>query len=551
MLLGFLALFTAAAALHMSFTRDVQAPTGSELAGSELAGRELARPEALPLPDPGSLAGQDAGAAGSDTSYIPDAALGQEPAVPPLAPEEVADPLLPRPDAIPLEPDAADPGQALLPEGDLASLPLPVPPPADEAGQASDPEQGQEAGPTGSPARAKSPAPMESPQPRTLAKVVRTGEVFPRLVAGYANADEIQAMFRAAGKVHALTQLHAGRPYTLHLAADGTLEAFVYEIDRSYELRVERRKEGGFTASRTPIAYETRTQVVHGAIRHSLFKSVTDLGEAPGLASLLVEMFDSEINFIKDVRLGDRFSILVEKRYRDGEFRGYGQVLAARFATQGKTFEGFRFAVEKTGDYYNAKGESLRKTLLMAPLAVTRITSGYSLSRRHPVYFDKRPHEGVDYGAPLGTPVRAVGSGVIAKAGWGNGFGNMVVLTHGVGLESMYSHLSKFAPGVKAGTRVKQGQTIGYVGASGVATGPHLDFRLKQNGKYVDPTKVVNPRAASVPPRKMKAFAARMNELRAALGGREVVPGPPATADKEPTSPAKNPAPKRAAYRQS
>ena len=184
----------------------------------------------------------------------------------------------------------------------------------------------------------------------------------------------------------------------------------------------------------------------------------------------------------------------MEKRYRDGEYKGYGRVLAAHFTNTGTTYEAYLFRDGKNRpQHYNAKGENLRKTLLQAPLAFTRVTSRFSHNRKHPILGYSRPHLGVDYGAPTGTPVKAVGDGVVTRRSWAGGYGNQVIIKHSAGLESMYSHLSGYAAPAQRSARAP-GQVIGFVGARALSSGPHLDFRLRQNGKFVNPAKAINPR---------------------------------------------------------
>lgn len=347
---------------------------------------------------------------------------------------------------------------------------------------------------------------------------IKQGDTAEEILAPFVNPDTFQEILKVTKEAHSLARIREGQPYTVVRSPDdGHMDSFEYEIDRDRKLVIH-RAETGFTANVEPIEYETSTVVVRGEITSSLFQAIASTGENPDLAIHLSTIFGSEINFIKDLREGDSFDLVLDKRYRDGEFRNYGTVHAAQFVNQGKKYEGFRFTADTGAErYFNAKGESLVKTLLKAPLSFTRVTSGYSLSRKHPVYFDRRPHQGVDYGAPQGTPVKAVGDGTVSKSGWGNGFGNMVIVKHSGGLESMYSHLSGFAKNARSGAKVRQGQVIGYVGSTGVSTGPHLDFRLKQNGKYVNPTKFVAPRGNPVPSSNKGTFAAHVKKMQALM----------------------------------
>lgn len=265
----------------------------------------------------------------------------------------------------------------------------------------------------------------------------------------------------------------------------------------------------------------TLLDTAEGVIGDNLFQAVADIGESPQLALRLAEMFGSEINFIRDLQEGDSFAVLLEKRYRDGEYKGYGRVLAARFTNKGKTYEAFLFRDGRNRpQHYNSKGENLHKTLLQAPLAFTRLTSRFTHSRRHPILGTRRPHLGVDYAAPTGTPVKAVGEGTVIRRGWAGGYGNQIIIRHTAGLESMYAHLSGYARGLKQGQRVRQGQVIGFVGSTGLSTGPHLDFRLRQNGKFINPVKAVNPRGKPVSSRSMRDFARTVALERDYLDGR-------------------------------
>ena len=196
----------------------------------------------------------------------------------------------------------------------------------------------------------------------------------------------------------------------------------------------------------------------------------------------------------------------MEKRYQNGNYYGYGRIVAASFTSSGHTFETFLFPTNGKDAYYNAKGENTHRAFLQAPLAVTRITSRFSMSRKHPILGYSRPHQGVDYAAPTGTPIKAVSDGVVTARGWGGQSGNRVIIAHADGLESLYSHLSGFARGLRNGSQVSQGQVIGFVGMTGLATGPHLDFRLRKNGQFIDPSKALNPRSAPVGVSDKKKF---------------------------------------------
>jgi murein DD-endopeptidase MepM/ murein hydrolase activator NlpD len=246
--------------------------------------------------------------------------------------------------------------------------------------------------------------------------------------------------------------------------------------------------DGGWEARRAETRPDVRVVAIGGELKRSLFEAVETLGESPQLVIELAEIFSSDFDFTADSRSGDRFRLLVEKRYAGEQFVDYGQVLVAQYLSDGRilTGVGFEPAGGRTA-YYDLEGRSLRKTFLKSPLAFTRITSGFTYARPHPVLGGVRPHLAVDYAAPVGTPVQAVASGTVLLAGWNGGNGIQVHLRHHAGYETLYNHLSRLGPGVRRGARVDQRQVIGYVGSTGLSTGPHLDYRVKKNGRFVNP----------------------------------------------------------------
>jgi len=246
--------------------------------------------------------------------------------------------------------------------------------------------------------------------------------------------------------------------------------------------------DAGWEIRRAETRPDVRIEAVGGEVRRSLFEAVEAMGESPQLVLELVEIFSSDFDFTADTRSGDRFRLLVEKRYAGEQFVDYGQVLVAQYLSDGRILTGVGF--EPAGGraaYYDLDGRSLKKTFLKSPLEFTRITSGFTYARPHPILGGVRPHLAVDYAAPVGTPVRAVADGTVTAAGWNGGNGIQVQLRHHAGYETVYNHLARLAPGVRAGARVTQRQVIGYVGSTGLSTGPHLDYRVAKNGRFVNP----------------------------------------------------------------
>jgi len=351
---------------------------------------------------------------------------------------------------------------------------------------------------------------------------VEKGDTVIKMLAG-ADSQAAQEYINAAKRVFSMRAFRDGQPYVVVTdTATGKVKRFEYEIDSRRRLVVEGMEQP--VARVEAIEYTTLLSTVNTVIEDNLFQAVADAGERPQLALRLAELFGSEVNFIRDLQEGDSFAVLVEKRYRDGEYKGYGRIIAAHFTSRGKTFEAYLFREgNKAASYYNSKGENVRKSLLQAPLAFTRVTSRFTHNRLHPVLGYSRPHEGVDYAAPTGTPVKAVGEGVVTAKGWSGGYGNQVIVRHGGGLESLYSHLSGYARGIRNGQKVRQGEVIGFVGMTGLATGPHLDFRLRQSGKFINPGKAINPRGEPVSKAAMAAFERIMAQELALLKGEKSV----------------------------
>ena len=236
--------------------------------------------------------------------------------------------------------------------------------------------------------------------------------------------------------------------------------------------------------------------VVAGTITSSLGEAVIAAGESQSLVPILVDVFQWDIDFFR-LQAGDSFTAVVERRYVGEDHVGYGPVRAATFTHNGATYEAFRFEGPLASGYYTRTGSPLRKQFLKSPLKFSRVTSGFNLRRFHPVLKTVRPHYGVDYGAPTGTPVMSTADGVVVSATFGRGEGNFVRIRHNRQIESYYLHLSRFASNIRAGARVTQGDVIGYVGSTGLSTAPHLDYRVRENGKWINP---VNLRSVTADP---------------------------------------------------
>jgi murein DD-endopeptidase MepM/ murein hydrolase activator NlpD len=291
--------------------------------------------------------------------------------------------------------------------------------------------------------------------------------------------------------------LRVGHPYTLVRTIDGLLRRFEVRIDNDRFLRVlapDRERPEQLLAEIIP--YEKRIELaavraVIDADHPSIVAAIDEAGEQVQLAIGLAEIFAGDVDFESDLQRGDEMELLFEKVYREGEFSGYGDIFAARLLNDGRDLQAYRFEQNGRYGYYDEKGRSLKRVFLRSPLRFApRVTSGFSRRRLHPVHRVYRAHLGVDYGAPRGAPVVAVANGTVISAGYSGASGLMVRLRHSNGFESYYLHLSSLGKGVRRGARVDQGQMIGRVGSTGTATGPHLDYRLRQNGVFVNPLSV-------------------------------------------------------------
>ncbi len=249
------------------------------------------------------------------------------------------------------------------------------------------------------------------------------------------------------------------------------------------------RHEGGFNVTARPADVREIETTVAATIDSSLYDALRGEGEGPQLVQQLVDVFQWDIDFFA-LRKGDSFSLVVSKKFAGTDVVGYGPINAARFVHEGNVYEAFRHDGADRAGYYARAGTPLRKQFLRAPLQFTRITSRFSKSRFHPLLHYFRPHHGVDYGAPTGTPVMTTADGVVVEAAHNGSEGNFIRVRHTSRIETSYLHLSRFAKGIRKGTKVVQGQVIGYVGATGLATGPHLDYRVSDNGEWLDPLKL-------------------------------------------------------------
>ena len=305
-----------------------------------------------------------------------------------------------------------------------------------------------------------------------------------------------------------------GGTYRFVSDRNGELVKFIYEAGPTEIYEIDKTPQG-YVAQRKKVLLETYLAKVVGEIRSSLFEAMDAAGEQDPLTLALVDTLVWEIDFYKDVKQGDRFKVVVEKIYKGNQFIQYGPIHAVEYQRREKTIRGIGYQ----DDFYNEKGISLRKAFVKVPLRFNRISSRFSRARKHPILGGVLPHFGVDYAAPIGTPVWSVADGTVVSCGWSGGFGKQVVLRHVNGYTTYYGHLSCFAPGIKKGTRVRQKQIIGYVGSTGLSTGPHLDYRLVKDGRFRNPLKETFPTGLPIKKWEMESFQKRRDEMMAWLEG--------------------------------
>jgi murein DD-endopeptidase MepM/ murein hydrolase activator NlpD len=336
---------------------------------------------------------------------------------------------------------------------------------------------------------------------------IKSGESFYDLMIKNGVSDkEVLAIAASSRKVFNLRKIKAGRPYKIILGTDGKPITFEYQIDNHKELIIS-QQPNGWSSQINTVEYQIREKVVQGVIQDSLYLSLLEICASSVLAINLADIFAWDIDFGLDLRKGDSFGILYEERWRDGHYIGPGKILATRFINQGKPFDAVYYK-DRNGntDFYDINGHSLQKQFLKSPLQFKYISSYFSRNRLHPILKIRRPHLGVDYAAPRGTPVRAAAEGRIVFKGRKGGMGKMIKIRHSSIYTTAYGHLSRYAKGLKTRKFVKQGEIIGYVGSTGLSTGPHLHYSFYRNGKLIDPTKIKNPRAKSVNSKDLSEF---------------------------------------------
>ena len=392
------------------------------------------------------------------------------------------------------------------------------------------------------------PAAYANPAEVAWQDTLRRGETLSELLARAQIAEtDAQALIRELAHHEDPRHLQAGSIVSYRKSfASGDMRGLALRMDADRTLDVHRESEG-WKGEVKEVPVITDTVVFSGSVESSLYAALMD-GEGSGVpaeerqavADILADrIFAWQIDFSRDLRPNDTFRILYQRLVRPDGTAREGRVLGVQFSVNGRDYEAYRFTTaDGTEDYYDREGESLRRAFLRAPLQFRRITSAYTKSRFHPILKKNRPHNGIDYAARTGTPVFAVGDGVIKQAGKNGGYGNVVEIRHNRGYGSRYAHLRGFAKGMRSGTRVKQGEVIGYVGSTGLATGPHLHYEFHSGGRPVDPNTVKSITGDPVPSGERAHFAEVLRGQLAAMerfeGSRFAagVDGDPPVADR-------------------
>ncbi|WP_419708333.1 peptidoglycan DD-metalloendopeptidase family protein [Pseudomonas sp. NFX224] len=283
------------------------------------------------------------------------------------------------------------------------------------------------------------------------------------------------------------SQLKHGQKLEFELSPEGQLTSLHSKVSDLETITLS-KNDKGYTFNRITAKPTVRSAYVHGVINSSLSQSAARAGLSHSLTMDMASVFGYDVDFAQDIRQGDEFDVIYEQKVVNGKAVGNGPILSARFTNRGKTYTAVRYTNKQgNSSYYTADGNSMRKAFIRTPVDFARISSKFSMGRKHPILNKIRAHKGVDYAAPRGTPIKAAGDGKVLLAGRRGGYGNTVIIQHGNTYRTLYGHMQGFAKGIQTGSSVKQGQVIGYIGTTGLSTGPHLHYEFQVNGVHVDP----------------------------------------------------------------
>lgn len=335
------------------------------------------------------------------------------------------------------------------------------------------------------------------------------------------SARDLHTIMTLGNETLVLKRLQPDQILQLHID-ENQFKALKYGVDLVTTLYVV-KTDDGFHAETLIEKLETHVKHANVVIEDSLFLSGVEAGLSDNLIMQLVAIYGWDIDFALDIRRDDRFSMIYEEQYKNGIKVKEGPILAAEFVNRDTPFRAVRYRHEDGhSDYYSETGHSMRKAFLRTPVNFTRISSRFSLKRKHPILNKVRAHRGVDYAAPSGTPIKATGDGTVTSLGRNGGLGKAIILRHGGQYSTVYAHLSRYKKGIKTGIRVKQGQIIGYVGMTGLASGPHLHYEFRVNGVHRNPLKIKLPKAKGIPAKTKSYFMTQIEPLLAELDSIQV-----------------------------
>jgi len=353
---------------------------------------------------------------------------------------------------------------------------------------------------------------------------------------------ELYRVMSLGDEVKRLKMIKPGQLIHFHIV-DKKLLGLEYELDLTTTLSIT-LKDNQFTANLVKHELDSVVKNASATINDSLFVAGKKAGMSDNLIMQMVAIYGWDIDFVLDIRKGDSFTLIYEEKYKNGKKVADGPILAAEFVNRGDAIRAIRYAhVDGSIDYYDANGDAMRKAFLRTPVNFTRISSRFNLNRKHPILNKIRAHKGVDYAAPTGTPIKATGDGVVMHAGNKGGYGKTVILRHGGNYSTVYAHLHKYANGVRSGRRVNQGQVIGYVGSSGLATGPHLHYEFRINGVHRNPLTVDLPHVESISRNELPVFREAITPMLAELDritGKTVLASQPPLLSDNTISPVMN-----------
>ncbi|MCO5787746.1 peptidase M23 [Pseudomonas sp. G11-1] len=354
--------------------------------------------------------------------------------------------------------------------------------------------------------------------PEWTSVTVASGDTLSTLFQGVGlSANTLHAVLNSSKDAKAFSRLRAGQQVEFKLGDNGELLGMRSQLNKLETIQIDRDGDS-YAFTKDVLEPEISTRFANGSIDSSLFVAAQNAGLSHNLTMQMANIFGYDVDFAREIRQGDNFEVLFEEKHVDGQRVGTGSILAARFTNRGRTFTAVRYTDSGgNSSYYRADGTSMRKAFIRTPVEFARISSRFNPGRRHPVLNKIRAHKGVDYAAATGTPIKATGDGRVVHVGRKGGYGNTVVIKHGQTYQTLYAHMSRYANGIRTGSNVAQGQVIGYVGATGLATGPHLHYEFQVNGRHVDPLSVKLPASDPIAKSERTKFMALSEQMMGSL----------------------------------